>query len=311
MSRTRSTRPESRRAAPPSWPRSVAALVLVPALLVGCSDDDAAAQRREDQMRRELTAEIEKTRRQADETAQALRGFREDAKALRDELGALASRIEELEARPVAAGTAAGAAPETAAPAKPKDRTAQLDEIKRLQEKVFSGKATEEEQRRFWELAREASVVDDLMKSLEAKVKENPESVDGRMQLAQAYIAKLLSIPGGPEQGIWSMKAEAQWQAVLKQDPNHWDAGYSLAFNWSMWPDFLNKTPDAVKAFEKLRDVQERLTPEAKHANTYFQLSRLYQKQGKADKAKETLRAGLEKFPEDDELRKAYDSLVE
>ena len=129
------------------------------------------------------------------------------------------------------------------------------------------------------------------------------------MQLAQAYISKLMSIPPGMEQAVWSNKAVAQWEAVLKTDPEHWDARFSLAFNWSMWPDFLNKTPDAIREFEKVREVQERSTPDEKHAQTYFQLSRLYQKQGKSDKAKEALRAGLTRFPQDAELKKALESL--
>jgi tetratricopeptide (TPR) repeat protein len=129
------------------------------------------------------------------------------------------------------------------------------------------------------------------------------------MGLAQAYVAKLMSIPQGPEQGLWSNKAVQQWQAVLEKDPDHWEARYSLAFNWSMWPDFLNKTPDAIREFEKVREVQERQTPEAKHADTYLQLSRLYVKQGKADKAKDVLRSGLGRFPQDEDLKKALASM--
>jgi len=180
-----------------------------------------------------------------------------------------------------------------------------------LLEKVFSGKATEEEEHRFWELARTTGRVDDLIQSLEGKVKDAPGDVPARMNLAQAYIAKLLTIPDGPEKGLWSMKAEGQWKKVLEAEPDHWEARYSLAFNWSMWPDFLNKTPDAIREFEKLKEVQEHGSPQDHQADTYFQLSRLYLKQGKRDKAQEILKTGLSRHPESSELRKALDALAE
>lgn len=289
--------------------RSLPLLLVVAATLGGCGDE-AAARAREDALRSELKGEIEKARKDADRASQQAASARDEARNLRNEVGALSARVADLEARPEAAGMAAGAAPPAAKPAVP-DRKALLAEMKALQDKVFTGAATDEEQQRFWELARNAAVIDEVMKSLEAKVGERPEDVDARMQLARAYVAKLMSIPQGPEQGLWSNKAMAQWQAVLKQEPENWDARYSVALSWSMWPDFLNKTPDAVKEFEKLQEIQERLPVAPKQAQTYLQLSRLYQKQGKADRAKEILRTGLARLPDDAELRKALGALEE
>lgn len=286
------------------------ALVLVAPFLAGCGDSEALA--RADADRAALRAEVEKLRKDLDKVTETAGKLRGDVASHGRDIAELGERVAAVEARPSAAPAAGGAAaPAVAAgPAAP-DKKAQIDEMEDLRKKVFDGTATEDEERRFWELARTTGRIDELMKSLEAKVKENPNDVAGRMDLAQAYIAKLLSIPGGPEQGLWSNKAEAQWQAVLKLEPENWDARYGVAFNWSMWPDFLNKTPDAVREFEKLKDVQERQTPAAKHVQTYFQLSRLYMKQGKADKAREILRTGLARHPGDAELTKALDSLSE
>ena len=293
--------------------RSVPAVLLCAATLGACGGGDDAARAREDALRSELKGEIDKTRKDLDRASQQMASARDEARSLRDEVGALSARVAELEARPVAGGDAAGAAGAVAAPKPPAvpDKKALLAEMKALQDKVFSGDATDEEVQRFWELARSTSVVDDLMKTLDAKVKEHPDDLEGRMQLAQAYISKLQTVPSGMEQGMWSQRAEAQWREVLKRDPDHWDARFSMALGWTFWPEQFNKTPDAIKEFEKVREVQERQPIDSKHAQTYLQLSRLYQKQGKADKAKDILRTGRARHPDDAELKKTLASLEE
>ena len=45
-------------------------------------------------------------------------------------------------------------------------------------------------------------------------MEQNPRHEEARMGLADAYVAKLLTVPGGPERGIWGMKAEKQWQTI-------------------------------------------------------------------------------------------------
>jgi tetratricopeptide (TPR) repeat protein len=285
-------------------------VLFVVAVLCGCSDE-AAAKAREEALRTELKAEIEKHRKDAERTAQALAANRDELRKIRDEVAAINQRLGEEASRSAGGAAASGTSSPAELISKPAvvDRAAQLAEMKGLQEKVFSGDATEAEQSRFWELARSAAVVDELMKTLEATVKERPDDVAARMELAEAYVSKLMTIPDGPEKGLWSNKAVAQWNEVLKKDADNWDARYSIAFTWSMWPDFLNKTPDAIKEFEKVREIQERRTPEPQHAETYFQLSRLYQKQGKADKAKQALKDGLMRHADDPELKKALDAL--
>jgi tetratricopeptide (TPR) repeat protein len=276
----------------------------------GCGPSEADLRRTEREVDA-LSAKLEASKKDAEQTQWALSKLREEVGALRKDVAALNTRVGEVESRPAAApALAPEAATAGAKPAAP-DPKAQAEEFKTLMDKVFEGKADSDEEQRFWELARTSGRVGELMKQLETKVKESPTDVDAKLNLAQAYIAKLLSIPGGPEQGVWSMKAEEQWKKVLEIEPNHWDARYSIAFNWSMWPDFLNKTPDAVKEFETLRGIQERTTAEPKHAQTYVQLSRLYLKQGKTEKAKEVLRAGAERHAQDAEIRKALAALEE
>jgi hypothetical protein len=128
------------------------------------------------------------------------------------------------------------------------------------------------------------------------------------MVLADAYIAKLFTVPPGPEMGVWGAKAEEQWKEVLRQDDRHWQSRFNLAFSWSQYPEFLNKAPDSIREFERLRHQQEQGAPEARHADTYFHLHALHRRMGNADRAKEALEEGLRRFPEDPELRKVAEA---
>lgn len=286
-------------------------LVLAAAALAGCGDAEAA-KAREAELEARIRADIDKTRKDADRMAQALQSARDEARGLRDEVGLLGQRVAALESRATSgAAEGTGAEAHGVGVAKPPatDRKALLEELNALREKVFTGKATDEEEQRFWELARTSGAVDELMKSLEGKVKESPDDIAARMQLANAYIEKLQTVPAGMEQGMWGNKASAQWKEVLKRDPEHWDAQFAVGYSWTWWPEQMNKTPDAIRELEKAREIQERGAASPRHAQVYFQLSRMYQRQGKADKAKEILRSGLARHPDDGELKKALDSL--
>ena len=88
------------------------------------------------------------------------------------------------------------------------------------------------------------------------------------------------------------------------------EARYSIAMSWSHWPTFLNKTPDAIREFKTLRQQQEAAgSTEPGHASTYLMLSMLEQRQGNFEAARESLDAGLAIFPEDEELKKARESM--
>ncbi len=237
---------------------------------------------------------------------------RDRGQASDDALARLERRLAALENRTAApAPTVKETAPEPDDPAATDEPKAggKVDDFRALQEKVWKGEATPDEEARFWKMARTTGVVDELITDLEGKVKEKPTDIDSRMNLADAYVAKLLSIPGGPEQGVWAMKAETQWKTVVKQDENHWGANYSIAESWSWYPEQLGKTPDAIKQFEKVRKIQDGMTPDKQHANTYLRLSMLYNRQNNTKKAREALVAGIERHPEHEQLRKALDTM--
>jgi Tetratricopeptide repeat len=206
-------------------------------------------------------------------------------------------------AQPVSGSSEGGTA--TAAPAMDKK------EFAALLEKMFrtQGAASEDEQAAFWKLARTTTMIDDHIKDLRAAVKASPGDPTKKLALADAYVAKLMTVPDGPERGLYAVKAESQWKNILKMDPAHWEAQISLAFSHSQYPDFLNMTGEAVKDFEKVLTIQERVPQDKKHAVTYSQLAILYRKQGKKDKALTLLREGNRRFPKDASILKLLGEL--
>jgi len=237
-----------------------------------------------------------------------LNGLRDDEYQLRDKVREMLLRLESLEqaARStdgtVRRGTEPGASEDVGSGA------VDPEEFEALRRKVWSGQASPDEEARFWEMARTTGALDDLIAEGEAAVAGAPRDVDARMRLASAYTAKLLTVPNGPERGAWAMKAEAQWGAVLEQEPEHWEARYSRAFSWSQWPPFMGKAPAAIKEFEKLVEQQRGMTPAPEQARVYLQLSQLYRDQGNVERANETLRTGVDRHPDSDELKDALEA---
>jgi tetratricopeptide (TPR) repeat protein len=174
---------------------------------------------------------------------------------------------------------------------------------------VLAGHVSREERQRFWLLARAAGTVDSTIAALEKALEATPDDAGARMRLADGYISKLFLVPAGPEKGIWAAKAEQQWSAVLARDERNWDARFALAFDYSQYPEFLNKAPDSIREFETLRRFQEQGTPEPRQAQVYVQLSSLYKRQAQADKARQVLEAGLARHPDDAEITKALESM--
>jgi len=191
----------------------------------------------------------------------------------------------------------------------PKDAAGDAD-FDALEKKVFAGEATADEQAKFWAALREKpEILADLMKEAEKTVADSPRDKEARRRLANLYLAKLMTVPDGMEKGLWSNKMIGVEKQILEIDPNDWDARFSVATNYSFWPEQFNKRPDAIKEFEACLKVQEQSTPDPKFAQTYLQLRNLYLKDGRTDEAKKMLDEGLRRFPDDEELKKARDAM--
>ena len=192
--------------------------------------------------------------------------------------------------------------------------TAAGEEFDTLLTKVLgeaSGTPTADETQRFWELARTTDFLAGFVGELDAFVKENPDDTEARLDLARGYVAKLLTVPSGPERAGWAAKAEGEWRQVLEANPASWEAQFSMATSWSHYPDLLNKTTDAIGGFVKAREIQEAGAAEPHQSRTYLRLSRLYLRQADSAKARTVLKAGLERHADDTELKSALDALTE
>ena len=189
------------------------------------------------------------------------------------------------------------------------EETGAESELQRLMAKVWSGTAGPDEELEFWRQLRESDEINDIIKAREQNTPLDSADMGAQMNLADLYVAKLLSVPSGPEQGLWAMKAEQRWRAVLEMDPNHWQARHNVAFSLSQYPDFMNKTGESISEFEKLVTIQENMEPEPRHANTYLLLYRLYEKRGDRGNAVDALKQGLERFPSNQDLVEQWNSV--
>lgn len=166
----------------------------------------------------------------------------------------------------------------------------------------FSGKLTEKQQLAFWDLVRNTPEFAQHMEGLEKKIESSPEDLNTRRELAQTYVAKLLSLPNSPEKGIWAAKAERQWEAILDYEPQDWKTRHNLAFSLSQYPDFLNRQDDAINHYEQLLEQQTVSDPEPEFPEIYVELSRLYLKQGDRESARQAVAEGLSLYPADEQL---------
>jgi len=231
---------------------------------------------------------------------------REEERQLREKVRELLARVEAAEkasreGRGASSGAGEGAEAVDIGAATKEQLRAEFDE---LREKIFSGEGDENDRARFWELARTTGALDDLIPELEQAAKDNPDDVSYAFRLAGAYTAKLLSVPNGPERGVWAGKGEQVYRDVLERHPGNWDAQHAPAFSLSQWPPtFPKKGQEAIERYEKLREMQQSVAPDRKHVRTYMELAELYRSKGNVKKAREILEDGSERHPDNETLR--------
>ena len=172
----------------------------------------------------------------------------------------------------------------------------------------FDWDAGSEDLGTFFRLAKDNPFLDDKIAELEAALDASPGAVDARMELANFYVGKLLTVQG-PEQGLWGSKAEKQWHQVRALDPDHWESRFRIGNSYAYYPDVMGKTDDAIELLEEARSVQQRSAPTPQHVQTYLSLSRMYQRKGDHEQARAVLSSGLEYHPQDAKLREALDGL--
>lgn len=152
---------------------------------------------------------------------------------------------------------------------------------------------------------REAGRIDEYVAAIEALAAADPEDPELQVALGVAYLQKLFTVGNTPEAGPWAMKADAAFDQALELDDHNWAARFTKAVSLSNWPAFLGRAPEAIEHFEILLEQQAAVPQRDEFAMTYLFLGNMQQAGGEPDKALATWRAGLERFPNVEELRSA------
>ena len=152
---------------------------------------------------------------------------------------------------------------------------------------------------------REAGRIDEYVSAIEALAAADPENADLQVALGTAYLQKLFEVGNTPEAGPWAMKSDAAFDRALAIDDHNWGARFTKAVSLSNWPAFLGRGPEAIEHFETLLDQQAEVPPREEFAFTYLFLGNMQHASGYGAKAIATWKAGLELFPDREELRHA------
>ncbi|MES2438805.1 MAG: sigma-70 family RNA polymerase sigma factor [Verrucomicrobiota bacterium] len=170
---------------------------------------------------------------------------------------------------------------------------------------VLKGEVSADEQLAFWQAVKSGDKVDDLIGKLQASTSAAAGDVDSRLTLGLAYVAKIWSVPDGPEKALWAGKAEGVWKEVLALEPRNWEAQRNIAFSYSRYPEFLNKTGDAITEYEQTLALQEAAPkPSKEYANSYLEMARLQIKIGDPGSALSTLQRGAAAHPDNTSIAK-------
>lgn len=182
-------------------------------------------------------------------------------------------------------------------------------DLEELIKKIDAGSATRDEQHIFWDMVQESPEFEALLEQFEDRVASDESPVQSRLDLAELYTLKLLSESSDPVRGLWGMKATGLWREVLEIDATNWEAQHSIAFSLSQYPEFLNKTDEAIAAYQKLISFPTTGFPSPERARAYLELTRLYKKKGLPSDALATLEAGILLHPNHGPLRNEVEAL--
>ncbi|MEQ8768354.1 MAG: tetratricopeptide repeat protein [Planctomycetota bacterium] len=161
-----------------------------------------------------------------------------------------------------------------------------------------------DEQEEIWRKIRESGHIDEVVALFEERALQASGDADTQAELGFAYIQKLQTLDDGPEKGNWATKADQAFDAALALDETHWNARFTKATSLAFWPPIFGKQAESVKQFEILIDLQETRGDQRQgYAQSYLFLGNLYQQRGELDKARETWRRGLSRFPNDTSLQ--------
>ncbi len=205
-----------------------------------------------------------------------------------------------VEADRVAPVTAAAASVDGLASGRPEDAV----DLDGLLAELLDGDLPYDRQQELWAEIRDAGLLDQAVAAIKARAEAASGDPDMQVELGNAYLQQLMVAPPGPEKGELATLADEAFAAAIEIDDQHWDARFQKATSLAFWPPIFGKQDQAIAEFEELRSQQESSgIVEDGHAQTYLYLGNLHLQRGDFAKARDVFRSGLDRFPEDDQIR--------
>lgn len=125
---------------------------------------------------------------------------------------------------------------------------------------------------------------------------------------AHAGLGETISRCGIPLAGMAAImgvveESNAVLETALRHDPAHWQARFILAMNYFHMPVFLNRTGEAIRHLELLRQQQDERADPLVFAQTYIFLGDAYARTNRAADARAVWLEGVRLFPDNAQLR--------
>lgn len=169
---------------------------------------------------------------------------------------------------------------------------------------IMAGDVDWEESQKLWKEIEAAGKLDEVVKMLEERAAARGNDPDAQVESGLAYLQKVFRAGGGPDAGVWAIKADKAFDAALALDENHWMGRFQKAVSLSFWPPVMGMQTDSVKHFEILAAQQENMPAHEGFEQTYLMLGNLHMQMGAKDKAIAAWQKGLAKCPDSAELKK-------
>ena len=289
----------------------VAAVVALGAQRFGSARAARALEPADAQELTEVVARVQEVQRENERLAGEIErrtGLLTASQAPAGEIGEaeIAAALERWRAaHPEDARVAAAAKPERAPRTVPGELDLASIPMTELVQALSREGLTNPQRQELFQKLREAGRIDEYVAAIEKLAAADPENADLQVALGHAYLQKLFAVGNTPEAGKWAPLSDAAFDRALELDDQNWGARFSKAVSLSNWPAFLGRGPEAIEHFEILLAQQATLPKRDEFALTYLFLGNMQQAGGERDKAIATWRAGLELFPDMDQLRQA------
>ena len=135
------------------------------------------------------------------------------------------------------------------------------------------------------------------------RIAADKRDADAHVGLARVITECRLPFASFMGKGKLSGDAVELLQAALAIDSTHWSGRYSLAMNFYHTPEFLGRTNDAIREFERLVAQQGTRANPPIYAQSYVRLGDLYQRRKRTADAQAMWRRGIALFPDNQALR--------